>query len=309
MTLVRRATPSSPRSTVVERDVNIAGFRTRVLEVAGTGPRMLLLHGFADSADTWRDLLKQLGDRDLGAAAVDLPGFGRASGISRAGSMLETYDRFVTAVVDSLYGRDRVPPIIVGNSMGATIALRAAIEDNNVSAVVALAPAGLGFRRALHHASDLLDRLLPVLRVTYRLPYPRLAVQAAAASYYRARLAPGVANAWHFGSHFRGMSDFRRVGVLGRRLMAEVTAGSLDFASLTKPVTLVWGSRDPVCDVRGAAAFLDAVPDSRLVILTGSGHLPQVDDPAGVADVLAAVVDGLREHTEGQTVDPHEREG
>ena len=250
--------------------------------------------------------MRELGRSQRRAIAVDLPGFGQAGGIAREGSMLATYDEFVTALIESLSGGTDSPAVVVGNSMGATIALRAAGRRDDVAAVVALAPAGLGFHRALHHASDVLDRMLPVLRLAYRVPYPRLAVQAAAASYYRARLAPGYANAWRFGSHFRGMAEFRRVGVLGRRLMAEVGAGSLDLESIQKPVTLVWGSRDPVCDVGGAGALLEVVPGSRLVILNGSGHLPQIDDPRGVADVLTGIAQDIRD----LAIDPQQhREG
>ncbi len=39
----------------------------------------MLLHGWGDSADTWRPLLAELGARDRRAIAVDLPGFGTAS--------------------------------------------------------------------------------------------------------------------------------------------------------------------------------------------------------------------------------------
>ena len=40
---------------------------------------VVLLHGWSDSADTWRPLLAQLGARGRRAIAVDLPGFGEAT--------------------------------------------------------------------------------------------------------------------------------------------------------------------------------------------------------------------------------------
>ncbi|QTI70859.1 alpha/beta fold hydrolase [Gordonia polyisoprenivorans] len=280
---------SRRRTAVRERRLVVGSHRTRVLESDGDGPLLLLLHGFADSADTWRDLLEVLGSRGIRAAAVDLPGFGRASGISRDGRLLEIYDDFVAAVLAALRGPDDPPAIVVGNSMGATVAVRAATARDDVAAAVALAPAGLGFRPALHHASDAIDHLLPMLRVAYRVPYPAVAVQGAIAVYYRVRLAHGARNAWRFGSHFRGMGEFRRVGVLGRRLMAEIQQGVWSVDDFRRPITLVWGSADPVCDVRGADAFIEAVPGTRLVMIPGAGHLPQIDAPERVADILAEV--------------------
>jgi pimeloyl-ACP methyl ester carboxylesterase len=40
----------------------VAGVATRVPEVDGDGPPILLLHGFTDSADSWRPLIKELAD-------------------------------------------------------------------------------------------------------------------------------------------------------------------------------------------------------------------------------------------------------
>ena len=65
--------------SVLEHRIEAAGHRTRALEVAGNGPGIVLLHGWSDSADTWRPLLAQLGSRGRRAIAVDLPGFGEAT--------------------------------------------------------------------------------------------------------------------------------------------------------------------------------------------------------------------------------------
>ena len=62
-----------------EHRLRIDGYETRALELEGDGPGLVLLHGWGDSADTWRRLLAELGTRDRRAIAVDLPGFGYAS--------------------------------------------------------------------------------------------------------------------------------------------------------------------------------------------------------------------------------------
>jgi pimeloyl-ACP methyl ester carboxylesterase len=57
-----------------EHRIEIAGHRTRALELEGEGPPILLLHGWGDSADTWRPLLAELGKFDRRTLAIDLPG-------------------------------------------------------------------------------------------------------------------------------------------------------------------------------------------------------------------------------------------
>ena len=50
----RRRVEVVPMQPLVEHRLELAGTRTRALELEGDGPPVLLLHGYADSADTWR---------------------------------------------------------------------------------------------------------------------------------------------------------------------------------------------------------------------------------------------------------------
>ncbi|HEY6779990.1 MAG TPA: alpha/beta fold hydrolase, partial [Thermoleophilaceae bacterium] len=61
-----------------EHRITLAGYETRALELEGDGPPLLLLHGWADSADTWRLVLDRLARLERRALALDLPGFGTA---------------------------------------------------------------------------------------------------------------------------------------------------------------------------------------------------------------------------------------
>src|SRR5512132_2296427 len=117
--------------------MEFAGFDTRVLELEGDGPGLVLLHGWGDSADTWRPLLAELGARDRRAIAVDLPGFGTASRLG-SGAMLPQLDAFAAELVrQSAEGEDVV---VVGNSLGGVTALRLAErEDLPLAGVVPVA--------------------------------------------------------------------------------------------------------------------------------------------------------------------------
>src|SRR3954452_16121140 len=97
---------------LVEHRLELAGFGTRALELEGDGPPVVLLHGYADSADTWRLVLDKLARRGRRALAVDLPGFGTAAALRPHGSMLEQLDAFARAAVD-LAAQESGGPVVL----------------------------------------------------------------------------------------------------------------------------------------------------------------------------------------------------
>jgi pimeloyl-ACP methyl ester carboxylesterase len=58
-------------------------------------------------------------------------------------------------------------------------------------------------------------------------------------------------------------------------------------AGLTMPLLLIQGEEDRVTPASGNAELLArAVPDARLVMLAGCGHLPEVEAPARVNELI-----------------------
>src|SRR5262249_6837421 len=108
---------------VFEHRVQLAGHATRALEVDGDGPGIVLLHGWSDSADSWRPLLRELSQRGRRAIAVDLPGFGDATPLAR-GAVLPQLDHFTAELVADWAGQE--PVVIAGASLGGCLALRLA---------------------------------------------------------------------------------------------------------------------------------------------------------------------------------------
>jgi pimeloyl-ACP methyl ester carboxylesterase len=275
------------RTEIVERVAEFDGVRTRVLEVAGEGPPVLLLHGFTDSADSWRPLLLELAGRSRRAIAVDMPGSGHAPALARPA--LAALDRFGAGLVRT-YAQD-APAVLVGNSLGGLVALRAAQrEDLPLLAVMGLGPAGLAYHSRLERFASWCRRFDPLLQLLERVPVPAPVLRHLAAVLYHVRLAerqgdPSLAR--RYASHLRG---FRDVGRLRGDLLAlsqEADADPLVLDAIRVPVLLVWGMRDRLASVAGAPALLDAVPDSRLVIYHDCGHCPQIQRPGEIADLIA----------------------
>ena len=101
------------------RDISANGVRLHVAE-AGTGPLVLLLHGYPQFWWTWRHQLTALADAGFHAVAPDLRGYG-ASDKPPRGYDLPTLAADIAALVRALGEQDAV---LVGHDWGACSAGR-----------------------------------------------------------------------------------------------------------------------------------------------------------------------------------------
>ncbi|MFJ7587620.1 alpha/beta fold hydrolase [Streptomyces sp. NPDC097617] len=103
--------------------------RIHVVE-QGTGPLVLLVHGFPESWYSWRHQLPALAAAGYRAAAVDVRGYGRSSrpGDLRAYRMLELVEDSA-AVVHAL---GEASAVIVGHDWGSAIAANSALVRPDV---------------------------------------------------------------------------------------------------------------------------------------------------------------------------------
>jgi pimeloyl-ACP methyl ester carboxylesterase len=117
------------------RIVDARGTRMHLVE-EGTGPLVLLVHGFPESWYSWRHQLPAIAGAGFRAVAVDVRGYGRSSGpleIEAYGMLHHVTDNL--GVVEAL-GEDKA--VIVGHDWGAPIAANSALLRPDVFRAVAL---------------------------------------------------------------------------------------------------------------------------------------------------------------------------
>src|SRR4051812_34902073 len=100
------------------------GIQTRVLELEGDGVPLIFFHGYGDSADCWRLMLKLLGERGRRAIAVDVRGFAHADRLSSERPILPQLDEYGAAVVRAVAREEGQSPYVIGNSLGGLLSLR-----------------------------------------------------------------------------------------------------------------------------------------------------------------------------------------
>ena len=255
------------------------GARVRYVR-KGSGPPVVLIHGFASSMYTWKDLLPALAaGHDV--VAIDLPAFG-GSPIPRPADGT-VYPAVVLALMDHL-GLERAA--LVGNSLGGSIAVAvAAAHPERVSRLVLIDSAGFNF--------EVRDRPW-LLRL---MSAPGAAAIAERLPVRKRLVAAGLRQVFFHDELVTGerideyAAPMLRPGAL--RASAEVLASTApDFAALTArvraPTLVIWGRDDQWIPLEHADRFTRAIAGATAVVLDACGHLPQEEKPAEVAALVRA---------------------
>ena len=283
--------------TITEGRLHANGLEFGYLE-AGEGPLALCLHGFPDSAWTWRHLLPVLADAGFRAVAPWLRGYAPtevpADGVYQAGVLIAD----TVALHDALGGDDRA--VIVGHDWGAVATYgAAAFAPRHWRRVVAMAiPPGGGpnkfvanydqIKRSFYVfflQSPLADKVVPLhdLRFieelwrdwspgydgTEDVAHAKDALRkpanlTAAIDYYRAIFDPTRQDPKY--------ADQQRAGA----------------APTPQPTLYLHGLNDGCMGVElstGAEASMG--PGSRVQVIEGAGHFLHVERPAEVNGLIA----------------------
>jgi pimeloyl-ACP methyl ester carboxylesterase len=248
----------------------------------------VLLHGFSDSADTWREVLAHLRVARRAAVALDLPGFATADPLERSRGVLDQLGEFAAAAAEQFAADGAV---LAGNSLGGTASLIAAAGGAPLSGVVAIAPAGFDMAGWIYRLRNF-TLLQLLLRVPPVVPGPLLR-EVVGRSYRQFAIceqrAVPAAVVHRFASHHRDRATVLSYLQIAERLLPELLR-PLPIDGIAVPVTVIWGRQDRMLPVRNAKLLSAQLPAARIEILDPCGHCPQVERPAKTAELLLSAV-------------------
>lgn len=259
------------RAGVTARALDAAGWRVRYVR-AGSGPPLVLVHGFASSLYTWSETLPALAARH-DVIALDLPGFGGTE--TRASLTADDLARVVPAVADGL-GLGAYD--LAGHSLGGAIAaVTAAAHPQRVRRLILVDAAGFNLAatdrpavvRALGAVPPAVFEVLPLARPATTLGLrqvfhdDRLVTRERVDEYLAPMVRPGTAAALR--------------SLLAGRDALDVPAA---VTRIRQPTLVIWGRDDAWIDVSHAARFAESIPGARTALLDDCGHMPQEERPA-----------------------------
>jgi pimeloyl-ACP methyl ester carboxylesterase len=250
--------------------------RANGLEIAyervGEGPPLVLVHGAAADARMWRPQLAALGD-EFTVVAWDEPGAGRSSDVP-ADFGLRDYAECLAGLIDAL---GLGPAHVAGLSWGGTVAQELYRHHPELVATLILADTYAGWKGSL-----------PEDEVRIRVEGVRQMLAAPVAEFDPTLpgLFAGDPPAESVALMEEMDTDVRpesmRTAVL---VMAEVDQRDL-LPRIAVPTLLIWGELDARSPLGVARQFEQAIPDTKLVVIPGAGHVSNLERPGLFNDVV-----------------------
>ena len=254
----------------------------------GHGPALLLLHGIAGSSRTWRDVIPRLTDR-FTVIAPDLIGHGQSE--KPVGDY--SLGAFASGIRDLLEVLDIDRATVIGQSFGGGVAMQLAYQHpERCERLVLVDSGGLG------REVNWMLRIMTLPGSEYVMPvlFPGF-VRDWGDSLFRTITNHGIrlgriAEMW---SAYASLAEAENRHAFARTIKSVIDPGGQTVSAMDRlylaspmPTLVIWGDRDDIIPVSHARAAHQAIPGSRLVIIEGVGHFPQIEVPE---QFVAALID------------------
>ena len=271
--------PRSQLLSAEDRLVSVNGveLRYRTYGKADPGrPALVLLHGFANSLQSFRALAPRVVDRFF-VVAVDMAGFGLSDKPVDFDYRNAAQGQLIADFVERL---GLTPVIIGGHSLGGAVALHTALRSPRVTGLVLFNP-------------GIITTGVPSVTQHLFFPLQRLSARQFGDRDFRERflktsyidpsiVTDEVMNQVMAGSrmegYMAGMSSLMDQYVEGAELPLLV--------KLEKPTLIVWGAQDRGKPAGEAGDLKRRIAGSQLVMIDGAGHYVHEEKPDEVAAAL-----------------------
>ncbi len=254
--------------------------RAKGVPPKGGGPRgggplpAVLLHGFGGGIDDWTDIQPDLA-RDRLVLAYDLPGHGRSLGHPAAGNA-GAMARAILADLDRRgIGRVHVAGFSMGGAVASLMGLRAA---ERIASLTLIAPGGFG------------PEISEPLLARFAAPANADALRAV----MNDMAAPGYAFETKYVASIAALRRIEGQPAVLQRICGMIARDGRQgeiprdmLARLAMPVTVMWGTADPVLPYAHSA---NLPPAFRFVSVPGAGHMLPVEARAAVIAAIRATI-------------------
>jgi pimeloyl-ACP methyl ester carboxylesterase len=241
----------------------------------GTGFPIVLMHGTAASLHTYDAWTKQL-SKDYRVIRLDLPAFGLTGPNKNAEYSIESYTKFLSQFLEKI----KVAKFyLAGNSLGGNIAWNYAAEyPEKVRKLILIDASGLP--TFIPQPSIFKMAKTPILNSLFLYITPKFIIRKNIEQVYADKLK--VTNALVTRYHKMSLRTGNRKAFIDRAKTDFNVAEKVNLVKLKSVKTttlLIWGAKDTWIPLGNGKRMDSILPNSKLVILENSGHVPMEENP------------------------------
>ena len=246
-------------------------------EKYGAGKPIVLVHGFAGSTYTWRNVIPLLAP-NYTVYAFDLPGFGLSDKSPAAAYDMRSQ---ATAVIDFINALNLTSVDLIGHSMGGVIVgFAATLAPQKIEKAVII---DAGF---YHGGSPKFFQKLffPFDVIMARSFYTKgTRMRSLASSYYnKAMVTDDLVERYLRPTRTPQAAD--ALAKMMRTASGETYEGIAE--KIPVPTLLIWARQDNHMPLSDAERLNKEIKNSQLVIIDQSGHMVQEEQPQKVAEAI-----------------------
>jgi pimeloyl-ACP methyl ester carboxylesterase len=264
-------------ATPTGHSIEVDGVQLHYVE-AGSGPPLLLLHGLNGSTFGFRLLTPYLTSR-FHVIALDLMGFGYSERPLHRDYSLSAQARLVAGFLDALgIGKASV----LGHSLGGAVAMHLGLQfPERVDRLILVSSAADTETRRGLRSSRLVRPLLPLVAVftVQNKRFRRMSLRSACydPSFLTSEIVEGYLAPTRVRGHLRA---------LGAMMVDRRKDPVLDLSAISQPTLILWGAADRWLPVSHGGRLMALIPNSRMEVVEGAGHLVLEEQPEESARVL-----------------------
>ena len=255
--------------------IDLQGESIHYLE-EGTGPPVILIHGFGGHTFSYRNVLPDLA-ADHRVVALDLLGFGYSERPKEADYSHSAQAKRVVRLMDAL-GIEKAS--LVGHSMGGEIAMRVAAGWPERVERIALVASVSGDRVPTLPVTPLVKPFLPVFS---RL-FGKLMLRAS--FYDKSRMTEEIWEAYHRPSLIRGSMDG-----LYKIMQHTRKDPKIKYEEIVAPVLLMFAQHEAIVPGWMRNRLRKRFPYAETAVIDDAGHLLLQERPAECNAVLRRFLD------------------
>lgn len=252
--------------------------RTAAYGVAGDGPPLVFLHGWALTHNTYRRALRRLVGQGLQVYAPALPGFGGTADLPPDELSMPGYARWLNAFMGEM--GIETPATLVGHSFGGGVAIQTAHDwpERVARLILVNSIGGSDWSQRGGIVRSMRER--PLWDWGLHLPADLLSIRQLT-RVVPVVLADAVPNL------LRGPRTVWRVAHLARD--ADLTGELEELKQRRLPVVILWGHKDTVIPRASIESLRAALGDPELITVPGN-HAWLLADPDGFGEIVTNVI-------------------